>query len=129
MVVTFPLEFFRHLRRHAAWEICGYGGWIYSPDYYPSGEVLFSAGSSSNPGGYDSTEMNALISATTTDGDLALTAKDPTYHTSFAQWSATDVPFLWQPTPTSFVEVARSLRGEQAPNPLGDFNPEYITQI
>ena len=75
----------RHLRP-SAWEICGYGGWIYSPDYYPSGEVLFSPGSSSNPGGYDSTEMNALISATTTDGDLALTANDPTYHTSFAQW-------------------------------------------
>jgi peptide/nickel transport system substrate-binding protein len=111
------------------WEICGYGGWVYAPDYYPSGEVLFAPGSSSNLGGYDSPEMNALIAETTTNGDLALNAKDLTYHTSFAQWSATDVPFLWQPTPTQFIEVAKSMQGEQAPNPLDDFNPEYITQI
>jgi peptide/nickel transport system substrate-binding protein len=111
------------------WEICGYGGWVYAPDYYPSGEVLFAPGSSSNLGGYDSPEMNALIAESTTNGDLALNAKDLTYHTSFAQWSATDVPFLWQPTPTQFIEVAKSMQGEQAPNPLDDFNPEYITQI
>jgi peptide/nickel transport system substrate-binding protein len=111
------------------WEICGYGGWIYAPDYYPSGETLFAPGQFSNSGGYDNVEMNALISDTTTNGDLALNAKDSTYHTSFAEWSATDVPFLWQPTPTSFVEVTKSMTGEEPPNPLGDFNPEYITQI
>ncbi len=113
----------------AAWELCGYGGWIYAPDYYPSGEVLFAAGSSSNSGGYASAEMNQLIHETTTNGSLALNAKDSTYHTSFAQWTVTDVPFLWQPTPASFVEVINSLKGQQPPNPLDDFNPEYITAI
>jgi peptide/nickel transport system substrate-binding protein len=111
------------------WEICGYGGWIYAPDYYPSGESLFALGQFSNSGGYDNVEMNALISDTTTNGDLALNAKDSIYNTSFAEWSARDVPFLWQPTPTGFVEVTKSMTGEQPPNPLGDFNPEYITQI
>jgi peptide/nickel transport system substrate-binding protein len=113
----------------AAWELCGYGGWIYAPDYYPSGEVLFAAGSSSNSGGYASAEMNTLIHDTTTGGNLALNAKDGTYHTSFAQWSATDVPFLWQPTPASFVEQLKTIKGAQPPNPLDNFNPEYITQI
>jgi len=113
----------------APWEICGYGGWIYAPDYYPSGEVLFAAGSGSNSGGYVSSEMNQLISATTTNGSLALNAKDPKFHTSFAQFSATNLPFLWQPTPTTFGEQAASIVGAQAPNPLGDFNPEYITSI
>jgi peptide/nickel transport system substrate-binding protein len=113
----------------AAWELCGYGGWIYAPDYYPSGEVLFAAGSSSNSGGYSSAEMNTLIHETTTSGSLALNAKDGTYHTSFAQWSVTDVPFLWQPTPASFIEQAKSVHGAQPPNPLDDFNPEYITAI
>jgi peptide/nickel transport system substrate-binding protein len=113
----------------ALWELCGYGGWIYAPDYYPSGEVLFAAGSSSNSGGYASAEMNQLIHETTTSGNLALNAKDATYHTSFAQWSATDVPFLWQPTPASFTEQAKSVKGIQPPNPLDDFNPEYITAI
>jgi hypothetical protein len=32
---------------NAPWQICGYGCWIYAPDYYPSGEVLFAAGSES----------------------------------------------------------------------------------
>ena len=113
----------------APWQICGYGGWIYAPDYYPSGEVLFAAGSGSNSGGYVSSEMNALIAATTTNGSLALNAKDPKYHTSFGEFSATDVPFLWQPTPTTFGEQATSIVGAQAPNPLDNFNPEYITAI
>ena len=73
--------------------------------------------------------MNALIEETTTNGDLALNAKDPTYHTSFAQWSATDVPFLWQPTPASVLEVNKSMVGAPPPNPLGDLNPEYITKL
>jgi peptide/nickel transport system substrate-binding protein len=113
----------------APWQLCGYGGWIYAPDYYPSGEVLFAAGSGSNSGGYDSAEMNQLIQATTTNGDTALNANDPKFHTSFAEFSATDVPFLWQPTPTTFGVFAKSLAGGQPPNPLGDFNPEYISAI
>jgi peptide/nickel transport system substrate-binding protein len=113
----------------APWELCGYGGWIYAPDYYPSGEVLFGAGSSSNSGGYVSKEMNALIAATTTNGNVALNGNNPKYHTSFAQFTATDAPFLWQPTPTTFAVAARSIVGAQPPNPLGNFNPEYITAI
>jgi len=113
----------------AAWQLCGYGGWIYAPDYYPSGEVLFAAGSGSNSGGYVSGEMNGLISATTTAGNVALNAKNPKYHTSFAQFTATDVPFLWQPTPTTFGVQVKTLAGYQAPNPLNNFNPEYITAI
>jgi peptide/nickel transport system substrate-binding protein len=111
------------------WELCGYGGWIYAPDYYPSGEVLFAAGSGSNAGGYVSGEMNALIAATTTNGNLALNAKDAKYKTSFAEFTATDIPYLWQPTPTTFGVQAKSVVGAQAPNPLGNFNPEYITTI
>jgi peptide/nickel transport system substrate-binding protein len=113
----------------SAWEICGYGGWIYAPDYYPSGEVLFAAGSGSNSGGYVSGEMNALVAATTTNGSLALNAKDARFHTSFAEFTATALPFLWQPTPTTFGEQAASIVGAQAPNPLNNFNPEYITAI
>jgi len=113
----------------ASWQICGYGGWIYAPDFYPSGEVLFAAGSGSNSGGYVSGEMNALIAATTTNGNVALNAKNPRFKTSFAEFTATDVPFLWQPTPTTFGVQANSVHGAQAPNPLSNFNPEYITAI
>ena len=113
----------------AIWELCGYGGWIYAPDFYPSGEVLFGSGSSSISGGFVSSEMNALIKATTTNGNLALNAKSPRFHTSFAEFTATDEPFLWQPTPTGFIEQAKSVVGAQPPSPLANFNPEYITSI
>lgn len=116
------------------WQICDYGGWIYSPDYDPSGEELFTPGSSNNPGGYDSPEMNALIAATTTLGSLGLTQVDRTYHTSYAEFTATDLPVLWQPTPTTGADgdigvVSKSIEGAQPSNPFGDFNPEYITAI
>jgi peptide/nickel transport system substrate-binding protein len=109
--------------------MCDYGGWIYSPDYYPSGESLFAPGASNNIGGYDSSEMNALIAATTTGGDLGLNQIDPTYHTSYAEFTATDLPVIWQPLPSGFNVILRSIKGAQTPNPLGDFNPEYITAI
>ncbi len=111
------------------WEMCSLGGWIYTPDFYPSGELLFTAGAVTDPGGYDSAEMNHLVAETTTAGSLALDGRDATYHTSYAQWSATDVPFLWQPVPVGCVEQLKSITGAEPPNPLGDFNPEYITSI
>lgn len=118
----------------AIWEICAYGGWIYAPDYYPSGEVLFATGSSSNSGGYSSPTMQKLVADTTISGNVALNginhAVSPA--TSFGQWSNTDDPFLWQPTPAGFTELLKSLAGpaaDIAPNPLGDFMPEYFTAI
>jgi peptide/nickel transport system substrate-binding protein len=112
----------------ADWELCNYGGWIFAPDYYPSGEVLFLPGAGSNDGGLNDPEMNALIHATDF-GTLALNGNDPTYHTSYAQYSSDSVPFIWQPTPAGFGIDAKSLKGGQPPNALGDFNPEYITAI
>jgi peptide/nickel transport system substrate-binding protein len=111
------------------WQLCGYGGWIYDPDVYPSGEVLFAGGAPCNAGGYSSTEMASLVTATTSGAGLGLDQRDPSWSTSYAQYTATALPFLWQPTPTSFTVEARSLRGALAPNPLGDVNPEYLTAI
>ena len=41
------------------------GGWIFSPDYYPSGELLFQTGASSNSGSYSDKTMDTLIKGTT----------------------------------------------------------------
>lgn len=113
----------------AQWELCGYGGWLYAPDYFPSGEVLFGIGAGSNSGGYSNAEMNGLLHATTDNGKLALNAISPRYHTSYAEYTATDLPFLWQPTPAGFTEQLRSVKGALPNNPIGNFNPEYITAI
>lgn len=111
-----------------SWELCNYGGWLFAPDYYPSGEVLFLPGAGSNDGGLNDPTMNGLIHDTDFGG-VALNKTDPKYHTSYGQYSATSVPFIWQPTPAGFGIQVKTLKGEQSPNPLGDFNPEYITAI
>ncbi len=111
------------------WQVCGYGGWLYAPDFFPSGEVLFGIGAGSNSGGYSNAEMNGLLHATTDNGKLALNGISPKYHTSYAEYTGTDLPFLWQPTPAGFTEQLRSVKGALPNNPIGDFNPETITAI
>lgn len=111
------------------WQLCGYGGWIYDPDFYPSGEELFATGAGSNSGGYSNAEMDGLIADSTTGGDIKLAQTDPNYGTSYAAFTAQDMPVLWQPTPKTAGELLKTVRGLPAANPLGDFNPEFVTAI
>jgi peptide/nickel transport system substrate-binding protein len=101
-------------------EICAWGyGWSYVPSDYPSGESLFLPGGDFNVGTYTNTQLSSLIKATI-------------YGTSnlgaYATFAAQQLPVLYQPQANSLVEVARSLKSSVgfAPNPLGDFMPEYF---
>jgi peptide/nickel transport system substrate-binding protein len=109
------------------WELCGYGGWIYAPDFYPTGEVLFGVGAGSNVGGYGSAEMQSLLTGTLTGS--ALNQNQAPYNTSYGEYTAQNLPFNWQPVPSPTDEFAKSLKGNPPPNPLADFNPEFITAI
>jgi peptide/nickel transport system substrate-binding protein len=111
------------------WAMCAFGGWIYSPDYYPSGEGFLSPGTSSNIGGYDDPTMNCLIHATTNTGNYALNQYDPRCRASYGEYTATHLPLLWMPQPTGFSEQRASMTGAEPSNPLGWFNPEYVTSI
>lgn len=111
------------------WQICAYGGWVFDPDYYPSGEDLFVAGAASNQEGYDNPEMTALIHATTDANHYNLAQVDPTYHISYAQFTADQIPVEWQPTPTAFTIQLKTIKGAKPPNPITNFNPEFITAI
>jgi len=92
--------------------------------------VLFGVGSSASVGGYDSAEMTCLVQATTNQGSYALNQKDPSCaHQSFGEWTAIDLPFLWTPTPTTFSVQLSTIKGAEPPNPIGNFNPEFIKTI
>lgn len=102
------------------YEICSWGaGWIYAPDYYPSGETLFTTTGGFNPGGYSNPTMNSLINATT-HGDAKLTA--------YATFAAQQLPVLYQPNPVTPGEVIKTLKSSIGftPNPLQNFMPEYM---
>ena len=103
------------------YELCSWGaGWIYAPDYYPSGETLFTTKGGFNPGGYSNATMNTLVDATTA-GTANLT--------SYGKFAAAQLPVLYQPNPTAISEVRNTLKSSIGftPNPLGNFMPEYLS--
>jgi len=105
-----------------SFQICWWGGgWIYAPDYYPSGETLFTPAGSFDVGSYNNPHMTALINATTI-GSAKLT--------DYAKFAAQDLPVLYEPNPTATGEQARTLKCSSktacVPDPLQNFMPEYF---
>ena len=99
-------------------QICSWGaGWIYAPNYYPSGETLFTPGGGFNPGAYNNAMMNSLVKASVSE-NIPLT--------DFANYAAEQIPVLYQPNPTATDEIAVNLKGVQPVNPLQNFMPEYL---
>ena len=101
------------------WDMANWGGgWSFSPDYYPSGETLFTSGSGVNSGGYTNAQNDSLITQTLTTNSLA-----PLY--SWQNYVTSQLPFIWQPNAAyELSEVAGNLRGVLPQNPTGQLNPE-----
>jgi peptide/nickel transport system substrate-binding protein len=97
------------------------GGWIFAPDYYPSGEVLFQTGASSNSGSYSNPTSDRLIKSTT-QGNASLAA--------YENYVAKDLPVVWQPNTVTLNEISKKLQGVGPPDPLLTLNPEtwYFTK-
>jgi peptide/nickel transport system substrate-binding protein len=106
------------------YEVCSWGGgWSYAPDYYPSGETLFAPGGGFNVGGYSNATETADIKATTF-GTASLK--------TFAEYTAKQLPVLFQPQADPTIEYAKNLSAIKvngiaglAQNPLQNFMPEY----
>ena len=102
---------------NTAWQAAQYGLWIFSPDYEPTGEDLFSTGAGSNGGAYSDPTMDRLIQATETSGSMAV------YHT-FANYSAVQLPYIYTPLSYGIQGTASNLHGVDY-NPLQTQLPEY----
>jgi peptide/nickel transport system substrate-binding protein len=105
----------------STYDVCSWGGgWLFAPDYLPTGEPLWLTGAGSNYGGYSSATMDSLIKATLSQ-NIKLTA--------YANYSATDLPEFWVPNNTASGEVIKTLKSSHG---LGFFNtletymPEYF---
>jgi peptide/nickel transport system substrate-binding protein len=99
------------------WELGNWGaGWIFSPDYYPTGEPIFQTGAGSNSGSYSDPTNDAYILATnTTQAPL----------TQYENYLAEQLPVIYQPnTVTSLTEITKSLTGVTPQSPLWALNPE-----
>jgi peptide/nickel transport system substrate-binding protein len=100
------------------------GGWIYAPDYYPTGETLFSTGGGYNVGSYSDPQADKLIDGTTAAGDPQQTLD------AYQDYLAQQEPVIWQPGTYGLNEVSSKLRGVTPFNVFGNINPEdwYYTK-
>jgi peptide/nickel transport system substrate-binding protein len=101
------------------YELCWWGGgWIYAPDYYPSGETFFVPGGGFNVNSYSDPHMTQLVNATTF-GTANLTA--------YANYAAQQLPVLYEPMTAPINETINTLKSKigWTPNPLINLMPEY----
>ena len=112
---------------HAAgctWDALDWGaGWIYAPDYYPSGEELYGTDASSNQGEYSSPEMNTLI-------ENSLTSNDPTALYKYNDYATQQLVSPFFPTAIPVQAVASDLHVDADWNLFTDWTPEdwYLTK-
>ena len=91
-------------------------GWIFAPDFYPTGESIFQTGANSNAGSYSDPVNDANILATTTT---------QTPLTQYENYLAEQLPVIFQPnTVTQLTEVANGLNGVLPQSPLQNIYPE-----
>jgi len=101
------------------WDLANWGGgWLFAPDYYPTGESLFATGSGSNAGLYTSSTADALIAASI-QANVSLK--------SYEAYIATQVPVVWQPNAVGLSATKSNITGINR-TPLQTFTPESWRQ-
>ena len=100
--------------------------WIYSPDYYPSGDQLWACTGSgstalyagSNVGGYCDPQAEQDIAATETGGFIEAM-------NTYENYVARDLPVVWIPVQDyALAEVNKALKGARPLDPLLEIYPE-----
>ena len=93
------------------WQIANWGGgWIYAPDYLPTGESLFATGSVANSGNYSDPKMDQLIKASQQQNGTG-----PLY--KYQDYAAEQLPVIYQPNAyTDPGDVDQRGRGRLEPD-------------
>ena len=100
------------------WQIANWGGgWIYAPDYLPTGESLFATGAGSNSGSYSNPTMDNLIRASQKQNGTG-----PLYR--YEDYAAKQLPVIYQPNPYTVAATSTHVGGVVY-NPLLTLTPEY----
>jgi peptide/nickel transport system substrate-binding protein len=101
------------------WDMANWaGGWVFAPDYLPTGETLFHCGAPANSGGYCDKTNEKLISKTLTSGNV-----QDLYR--WQDYLATRLPVMWQPNNVAtLTEIADDLKGVTPQNPTLAITPE-----
>lgn len=89
-----------------AWQLALWGSWTYSPDYLPTGDVLFAGHAPNNAGGYNDPRNNQLITDT-------LQARTPAqFDRAMYTWQnylAPQLPVVYEPDQATLIETIKGL--------------------
>lgn len=101
------------------WELANWGGgWVFAPDYYPTGEQIFGTGAGSNVGNFSDPRLDALI-ASTQHSDA------PDAMREYARYGSITLPAIWQPNyDYAGTEIVNDLKGVTPQNPFLNITPE-----
>ena len=102
-----------------SWDMANWGGgWLYAPDYLPTGEEIFATGAGSNSGNYNDATNNKLIIQTNQSSSASV-------FTTWENYLAEQLPVIWQADAVGETEISKNLGGVQPINALANLNPEY----
>jgi len=107
------------IKSSCAWDLADWGGgWVFAPDYQPTGEELFLCGVPANSGGYCSKENDSLTNTTLTTSDMQAMY-------NWQHYLQPQLPVQYQPNAVySLTEIKDNLRGV-TPQPVTlAINPE-----
>lgn len=105
-------------QKACSWQMLDWGGgWIYAPDFLPTGESLFQTGAGSNSGSYSSKKLDKAIEATLTSSGTG-----PLY--AYEDMVAKQLPVVFQANAYTINAVSKHVGGLII-NPLGTLNAEY----
>lgn len=90
------------------WAIVAGGGWIYAPDFYPSGGGLYKPGAGFNFGAYNDPHANQLINLTYEGGTPNQVAAR---FTAYQKYMTQQLPDLWVPNEDYIWAVSKNLHG------------------
>ena len=99
------------------------GGWIFAPDYYPTGDEIFSTGAGSNGGAYSDPKNDANTVASTSSNDIKAL-------NTYEDYLAQQLPVIWIPVADSALSlVKKTMHGWDPQDPLLQLYPEnwYFT--
>jgi peptide/nickel transport system substrate-binding protein len=97
-------------------------GWIYSPDFLPTGEELFAPGAAANVNGYSDAQATKLINETIS----APLSKEGAALTAYANYMATQVPVVYGPTQ---VGIYGGTAGTLVSDKLGGFTAQAFSYL
>jgi peptide/nickel transport system substrate-binding protein len=102
----------------SGWELADWGGgWVYSPDYFPTGGELFATGASSNNGDYSNPTNDANITATHTAPNQTTEIADLF---KYEDLLAKQLPVVWMPNGPYQLTMYKSNLGGLVPQGIFD---------